>query len=113
MRDIDADKVSALKEIQAVIDETPKDRGRRGANARDKARRVWVKQSDGVNRASIRKEMALAPRAVREFKRAQMKHQQEITEMRQHPLSSVAFDFSPVARRSLRNQLKTLRKARQ
>lgn len=78
---------------------------RSAANARDKERHVWVSESDGVNRASIRKEMAQAPRAVRLFKRAQMEHQQSIAAMKQHALANELPDL-------ILNQRKAKRRAR-
>jgi hypothetical protein len=78
---------------------------RKEANFRDKQRASWFKESDGVNRASIRKEMAQSPRAVRIFKRSQMEHRQMIAALKTTGLP-VAGDHKT------NNRLKTKRRAR-
>ncbi len=81
-------------------------KGRRLLNHEDKLR--WtVKPSDGVNRASIRKEMAQAPREKRLAARAQMTHQQDLEHLKMHPLGggdeeTTIRNENKAARRALR-----------
>ncbi len=80
--------------------------GRRAQKFADAQRAKWGKRSDGVNRASIRKEMAQAPRAVRLAARAQMTHQKDLAHLRMHPLGGGN------AESTVRNLHKTARRAR-
>ncbi len=79
------------------------------ANARDKARYVWLKQGDGDNRASLRKAIgAIVKRATRLAKRTQMQHRKDIAHLMIHPLAkSNAADSVDI-----RNILKAMRRAR-
>lgn len=88
--DIEAEQLEAEEFQRQCMEKTNREgpkplevSGRRGLNAADKERHVWLKESDGVNRASIRKEMAQAPREERLTARAKMQHQQDLEYLRQ------------------------------
>lgn len=66
----------------------------------------WLVTGDGNNRAKIRKQMSVAPRAFRLAKRAQMTHAQNIAELKLHPMAGE--NNQPM----YRNILKALRKTR-
>ncbi len=67
------------------------------------AKGMWLSVGDGKNRATIRKEMAQAPRFFRATKREQMEHRQNVVAMGLHHLSGKD-ERTPEEHAKLRNE---------